>query len=641
MFFSSEYWPFALLWAIIAGVVSAAVAYAGNRDSIGSDWDRNKRTVSGSARAILAGGVTFVVALFAVRFVMYYVQPSFQGSFFGYWEVLFASMVPAFAVGLIVGGGSKTAWTATALAALTLFGVPTVQYGYNAWGPANAVRFADLPNIRIAGPDETIPPTDPNRMVLVTRSIAVFKGQTALATEAGIASRYGIDPDTYTLQFVNGHRYWIAPLSPINNGDTFWTPLFGGTATSPGYVVVDAENPAKDAWLKTGYEISLFTNQSWSMNLLRAVYLQGYRDGLLEEPLFEVDDEWRPFYTISYVKRAFGGITGRKLDHVIAVDVSKSTPAIQEYTLADKPKWIDRVVADDLVQEWASDWGVYGGEFARKNFWSVFFGINKTGTMEPADLELNYTKDEHNVWVVPMTSTSANDHTVIGVLVFETGENKGTFYPGIKGFNEPSSVDETMVNARDNIKHYPVESVQLYNIYGELTWVAIYASPQSIGKSFGGIGMVHAHSQDAADVIYANDRPTALRLYATQLARSGNGSESISQTARQSKEITGRVKRIAVLPSSQLGGAPTYMFIIEGDAHTFLVTRDTYLRVPLVREGDEVTFTYLDTDSAETAVTSFSCRALDGKTVTPPALQPEPQPSTPPDKKSEVEKASY
>ncbi|MBI2862576.1 MAG: hypothetical protein HYX89_07135, partial [Chloroflexi bacterium] len=449
--------------------------------------------------------------------------------------------------------------------------------------------------------------------VLVTRSIAVFKGQTALSTESGIASRYGVDADTYVLQYVKGHRYWIAPLSPINNGDTFWTPLFGGAATSPGYVVVDAENPGKDAWLKVGYEISLFTNQPWGMNLHRWVYLQGFNNGLLEEPIFEVDDDWAPYYTLSYVKRPFGSIAGRKLEKVIAVNVSRSTPVLTEHNLTDKPKWIDRVVADDLVQEWAEDWGMYGGDYARKNFWSVFFGVNRTGTMEPSDVSLSYTKDEHNAWVVPMTSTNPNDHTVLGVLVFETGENKGTWYPGIKGFNEPSTVDDTMVNARDNIKHYPVESVQLYNIYGELTWVAIYAAPQSIGKSFGGLGMVHAHSQDAADVIFANDKSTALRLYATQLARSGNGNESISGAAKASKQIAGHIKRIAALPSSQLGGTPTYMFIIAGDERTYLVTRDTYLRIPLVKEGDEVTFTYLDTASAETAVNTFGCKTLDGQ----------------------------
>src|SRR4029434_25467 len=211
----------------------------------------------------------------------------------------------------------------------------------------------------------------------------------------------GIDEDSYTRQYVNDHRYWIAPLSPINSGDTFWTPLFGGAATSPGYVVVDAENPSKDAQLKLGFEISLFTDQHWSMNLLRKVYQEGYNNGLLEEPIFEVDDNWKPFYTISYVKRAFGDMVGRRLESVIAVDVSKSTPVIQEYELNKKPGWIDRVVADDLVKEWASDWGMYAGDYARNHYWKVAFGINGTGTMKPADVELNYTTDHHNVWVVP------------------------------------------------------------------------------------------------------------------------------------------------------------------------------------------------------------------------------------------------
>jgi len=621
MIFSTSYWFFGLLWAVIAAAVAGFLASTGKPEDEPRYRREQKRGLfsryfsipeygTSRQRLLAAAFTTAPFSLFAVRFVMYYVQPSFQGSFFGYWPVLFAALLPAFIAGAIFAGGSRKSLLAGVAFLATIFGVPSVQYACNAWGPANAARHADLPKIRIAGPDETIPPTDPDRMVLVNRSIAEFKGQTALSTQTGIASRFGIAAESYTLQYVNGHRYWLAPLRPINSGDNFWTPLFGGVATSPGYVVVDAENPGKDAWLKTGFNIGLFTTEDWSMNLLRHVYQNGYDHGLLEEPIFEVDDEWNPHYTISYVHKAFGGMTGRTLEKVIAVDVSKGTPVITEYALDQKPKWIDRIVADDLVKEWATDWGWYGGAYARQNFWRVAFGINADGTMQPTEPELAYTKDEHNVWVIPMTSTNEGDHTIVGVLVFETGKNEGTFYPGIKGFNEPESVDETMINARDNIKHYPVESVQLYNINGNLTWVAVYTSPQSIGKSFGGIGILQAHKQDASDVIFANDKKTALRLYSSQLARTDGGGDHVSQTANQSKQITGRILRIAPLPTGQLAGAATYVFVIEGDRHTFVVTRDNFNRIPLVQQGDEVTFTYLDTGDDETAVNTFDCKAL-------------------------------
>lgn len=614
MFFSSEFWPIALLWAAIGAGITYLMAMTGP-DKVSDGWRRDERPRNKKRVGMIASGITFIVVLFAVRGVMYYGQPSFQATWFGFFPILLVTLVPAFASGCVAAAGSKRSIIATVAAALVFFGGSITQYGWNAWGPNNAQRFADLPQIEVAGEDETIPPTDPDRMVLVTKTIAAFKGQSALATQPGVASRFTINTELYTLQYVKGHRYWIAPLTPVNNGDTFWTPLFGGRATSPGYVVVDAEDPEKDAWLKTGFEISVFTDQPWSMNLLRYVYQSGYNSGILDEPIFEVDDEWQPFYTIGYIKRPFGGVAGRELKQVIAVNVAKAEPTIAVYDLKDKPVWLDRVVSDDLVKEYATDWGMYGGEFARQNFWSVFFGVNKTGTMMPTDHELSYTRDDHNVWVVPMSSTHENDHSIIGVLVFESAENKAKFYPGIKGFNEASSVVETMANARDNVRHYPVESVQLYSIYGELTWVAIYAAPQSIGKSFGGIGILHAHSQNAADVIYANDKATALRLYRTQLAQRNARGESVSTTATASTEVTGKIKRIALLPSSQIGGEPTYMFVITGNSaeakRIFLVTRNTYPRVPLLKEGDEVKFSYLDTGSTETAVNALSCTALD------------------------------
>ncbi|MBC7996783.1 MAG: YIP1 family protein [Leptolyngbya sp.] len=615
MIFSSEFWPISLLWALIAAVISGFVAFkGGNEDLSNRTYGRHNTPDAKPAKAYAIKGavIGFVVVLFMIRFVLYYMQPVFQGTLFGYFPLIISTLIPALAVGLLVNGhnNEKIIWYSV-ISVLAVFLIAGGQKLYYGFGPANALRFASLPNIEIASEKEQIPPTDPDRMVLVSKDIAAFRGQSAISTETNIASRFGIDKDAYTLQSVSGHRYWIAPLEPINSGDTYWSPLLGDYAISPGYVVVDAENPEEKPLLKLGFKIRLFVGQNWVNNLSRYVYQRGYDEGDLDEPIFEVDDKWVPHYTIGYIRRPFGGVSGSVLEKVIAVDVADEEAKLHVFDLHKKPEWIDRVVSDDLVKEYAEDWGMYGGDFARENTWKVIFGINKTGTREPSDIDLAYTREDHNVWVVPMTSTSVDDHSVNGVLVFQSSENKGVFYPGLKGFNEASSVVETMQNARDNVKHYPVESVQLYSIYGELTWVAIYATPQEIGASFGGIGIMRAFTQNAADVIFANDKQTALRLYATQLAHTNNGGTSISQTMKQSKVITGKIKRIALLPSSLNGGSPTYLFVLAGDSRIYLVSRDSYPRIPLVEKGDAVVFTFLDTKSQETAVNTFSCKSLD------------------------------
>lgn len=625
MIFSSEFWPISLLWALIAAAISGFVAYKGGSKDLYSGYEK-KGIKPAKTFAIKGAIIGFVAVLLIVRFILYYFQPVFQGALFGYFPLVVATLIPALVVGFFVNGHENEKTIKYSLfAILAVFLVAGSQKAYYNFGPENVLRFAALPNIKIASDKDQIPPTDPDRMVLVSKDIAAFRGQAAISTETNIASRFGIDRDAYTLQSVSGHRYWIAPLEPVNSGDIYWSPLVGDYAVSPGYVVVDAENPDEKPLLKLGFKIRLFVGQNWVNNLKRYVYQRGYDEGDLDEPIFEVDDKWVPHYTIGYIRRPFGGVSGSVLEKVIAVDVADEDAKLHVFDLHKKPDWIDRVVSDDLVKEYAEDWGMYGGQFARENTWKVIFGINKTGTREPSDIDLAYTKEDHNVWVVPMTSTAEGDHSVNGVLVFQSSENKGVFYPGLKGFNESSSVVETMQNARDNVKHYPVESVQLYSIYGELTWVAIYATPQEIGASFGGIGIMRAFTQNAADVIFANDKQTALRLYATQLAHTNSSSASISQTMKQSKAITGKIKRISLLPSSLNGGSPTYLFVLAGDPRIYLVSRDSYSRIPLVEKGDEVVFTFLDTKSQETAVNTFSCKSLDDYSTAPPATTKEPQ----------------
>jgi hypothetical protein len=212
---------------------------------------------------------------------------------------------------------------------------------------------------------------------------------------------------------------------------------------------------------------------------------------------------------------------------------------------------------------------------------------------------LSYTKDEHSIWVVPMTSQLKSDHGVAGVLVFETDKNEATFYPGLRGFNHGGSVTQTMFGVKDNgATKYGIENLELYNIYGHLTWVAIYTRPQALGSTFGAIGFMDARSQEVSDVAYGTDLQTALSDYAAKLAQSSNG----AQVTNENRAITfvGKIWRIA-----PAGNAWRFQLVGDG-THYFDVNDKTYPGAPLLRDGDTVSGSYLDTHQALSAVHSLS-----------------------------------
>src|SRR6185437_10210505 len=110
-----------------------------------------------------------------------------------------------------------------------------------------------------------------------------------------------------------------------------------------------------------------------------------------------------------------------------------------------KIAWVNRVISLKLLKEWVYDWGYYG--HGNESILSTALNFNTQFSFVPANdnpYMLSYTKDGHSVWVIPMTSTTSKDQSVIGVLVFDTEENKGTFYTDIRGFNHADSAIHTM-----------------------------------------------------------------------------------------------------------------------------------------------------------------------------------------------------
>lgn len=614
MIFSSEFWPIALLWATMAAAVGAFLAFSGGNRVTEGSYRREGKTIKASSLATASGIVTFVVALLAVRFLMYYLQPSFQGTWFGYFPIILFSMVPAFAIGMLFGGhATKRGWIATVLFVVVFFGGSLGHKMYSTWGPGNAQRYAALANIRTAAANETIPPTDPNKMVQVDKNIAAFKGQTALTSTAqNLGSRFKIDPNSYVLQAVQGHRYWIAPLIFSNTADDFWGPLTGSLSESPGYVVVDAQNPDKDAWVKLDYHMTLLENGSFSQNLTRHLYQNGYNNGFFVETKFEVDDDWKPHYIVTYAKNTFEGVGGRVIDKVIVVDVSTATASVKEYALGQEPAWVERAMPLSLLQGYVEDWGYYNNDYAKQNPWYVFFGFRKDGSIKPSEYDMNYTTDSHSVWVIPMTSVNGTDHAVTGIVVYETTKNEAVFFPGVRGFNTGNTVAETIAHAPVFLgKNLSVDQVQLYSIYGELTWVAVITNPQGSMKGFAGIALLHAHGQNASEVVFAPNMGLALSQYRSQLARQQGNHGNISRSS-EVKEVRGKVVGFGIVPGN-MQQPNTWTIQVEGEpARIFSVTRDSYAKIQMVHEGDNVVITYIEVDGAELAASSVKVERLDG-----------------------------
>jgi hypothetical protein len=462
-----------------------------------------------------------------------------------------------------------------------------------AWGTGHKEQLGNLAHITTASKDDKLPDTDPNHIVMVSQAMAAYRGHQVIGSTGGnLGSIWKTDISDYTLQSVAGHLWWIAPLQ-IQSG---WKKFMDSAPDSPGYIRVDAEDPNGVADVRQDYSIKLMPGSSWERQLERHLYMSGYTDVHLDDATIEVDDNWKPFYTITAWKYAWAA-QGQVVSQVLLVDAQ--TGAIQSFAPDKVPSWVDRVMSKSIVENYLTDWGFWND---KRSGWPNF---SNSYQQKPAGIELVYNNADKPVWIVPMTSNNDSDTSANGVIVYSTQDARGTYYPGLSGIGVGSIVSQAFQKIQANTNNkMDVQSVQLYQIEGRPTWVAIYGIAQDNGtESFAGVGFVDAHSLDSANVQFANNRQDALNAYKGWIAGGGGNSGNISQQGAKSTPVTGVIKRIGW---NLVAGTSTYFVSIVGDDHTFTITSKVYDSLALVQPGDTVTLSYIDSKEKQEAVTTFS-----------------------------------
>lgn len=484
-------------------------------------------------------------------------------------------------------GRTQTALFVLGIVLLTTVVINGIIVVATTWFDPNAHALAHIPRIISESRSTPLPPTDVNHIVLVSQGVAAFEGQTVLGQGgANLGSTFHTEPDDYTLQSVQHHLYWIAPLV-YNN---VFANLSRGE--SPGYVVVDAEDPNAQPQLKTGYHLRYLPGAILNQDLIRHVYLSGYTYGELADPTLEVRDDWRPFFTISLMQPT-RGFTGETLRAVLLAD--PQTGGVQSFASPGRtPAWVDRVIPADTVTQYLTWWGKYNN--------LAWFNPSGIGQQQPstATPELVYNSVDNPVWLVPMTSSAMSDNSSTGVVLFDTHDNTGRFYP-LAGLGVTSNVEATFRGNPHNLRGYDVGAVQLYQIYGVPTWVAIFVTSNSYGDQYQAIGMVDARHLSGANVIMAGTKSDALAAYAQSLASAsgpGSGPSSSGQVAR----VQGTVQRVAAATQN---GATVYYLLLQGQTRLFEANLSLSAELPLVREGDTVSLSYIDTGQPVVTATSF------------------------------------
>ena len=200
-----------------------------------------------------------------------------------------------------------------------------------------------------------------------------------------------------------------------------------------------------------------------------------------------------------------------------------------------------------------------------------------------------------------MTSNNGKDNSSTGVILFDTKDMTGRFYP-LDGLGATNNVLTTFKDNPNNIRNYDVGAAQLYQIYNEPTWVATFVQKNDYGGSFQAVGIVDARHLNGVNVIMASTKSQALSEYAQWLA-DNNVQGPTPTPSGKSVTITGKVTRINAATER---GTTVYSMLLEGQSRIFKAGLALSPELPLVQPGDTVTVTYLDTQETVVTLTAFS-----------------------------------
>ena len=455
----------------------------------------------------------------------------------------------------------------------------------------------ELGNVKIV--ENPIEVADTNHIRVIPMESAEQIGNQVLGS-GNLGALYELNH--YEIQRVRGTLYWVAPLEFRG-----WFAWRRAEFISPGYVMVNAEDPKAEPKLVTGYKMRYTWGAWFGSNFSRLVYFRNMSFGQYE-PTFEVDESGKPWYVISMVRPSVG-FTGEKLEKVVILD--PETGETQDYKIGKTPEWADRIFPEALAEDYTDWWGSY-----IHGFWNAHFGnkdvqvltTTEVGSGEHIernrDVFLVYNSQTgHPVWISGITSPG-KDLSMTGYMTTDSITGEMTFYRDPGYGNEQAAINAVESASEVSIqKNYHAAQAIFYNIYGTRVWIVPVLSNVHIIEK---VAIVYA--KDTRHVAVGDSKEDALERYKDLLTelKAGGGvpTQSSSLTTWQ-----GKVTRIQAVALD--GKAHFYLMIDTVPNKILLITPAVSSEVLVTEKGDKVNVTCYDTLEDEVPVKTFDNLAID------------------------------
>jgi hypothetical protein len=632
-------WEQAALWALIFAVVGMVLdkitVSSGiprptfrrvevTRRYVGSDAEPQKKTrrslsmemstsdgVYSLGEVLLSGAVAFVALLFTFWTYFYNWQPAFEG-WSRAWILIIGITVTLVVFGFMNWIHSRVGLVVPA-AIIAIIGIMLGYTLVDAWwlGSGNAKKLAGQGNVVVVEGTEKdpfpFPPTDTDHIAPVPDQVARQKAETML-NQGNLGTLY--DLGNCFKQSVKSHVVYVCEVLLTEH-----KPTQQAEYTITAVIEVNAENPAADPVLHTKDDLGNPYNIKWwpggvfGGSLERLIWMKGYNGLHTDDYTLEVDDQWRPYYTLTQNDEALR-LEGQVPKKFLTVDVQ--TGDITPYELNAVPAWADRVLSANAAKQMADWWGHWG--LAKYQPWREKPQNRYKVSGEP----IQVFTDQGMAWQILMSSWR-NDNAIQYILLADTKTGSVRAYHAPPGLVKPDRVREAFNQSDKNLKSHDPIDLALHKVYDRWVWVGGLV-PNGTGDqtddagypkvvTFIGVGMINALNSDSANVIVGASPGDAYDRFSVQIATSPDNSAPGSSVQRA--EQAGTILRVNIVPDV-VNGAAIYLTLVEDPAHTYRgrVLYDDDGSMNLAQSGDKVTIGFLDTKKTVRAIASMKNGSL-------------------------------
>ncbi|AWH84863.1 hypothetical protein HYN59_06880 [Flavobacterium album] len=422
-----------------------------------------------------------------------------------------------------------------------------------------------------------IAPISINKVRVVDEELAHLLGEKILGSDPALGSKSELGE--FFIQKVGDELYWVAPL--LHSGFFKWLNNSEGTE---GYVIVSATNErdvklvqnlgGKD--LKIKYQPGAY----FGSYVERHLYFNGYATVGLADFNFEINDQGKPYWVATRYKKEIG-FSGNDATGIVLVDAQ--TGAIEEYSIADAPKWVDRIQPISFIIDQLSDWGEYV-----HGYWNF---SNENKLMITEDLTLVYGEDGRSYWYTGVSSVG-KEESAVGFVLVDTRTKVATMY-NQSGATEYAA--QRSAEGKVQEKGYKASLPIPYNINGIPTYVMTLKDGGGLVKMYAMVAI-----GDYTIVGVGNTMRETLMSYKNVYNMAGNRINPDDKDTRKTlKAVVGRIQ------SDIKNGNSFYYFTVSNYPKIFIGSSQLSNEFPVTVVGDSINISF-DVDNEDVIdVTTF------------------------------------